>query len=187
MGELVGYARVSTEGQDLSGQLEALREIGCKKIFGGKQSGRSRGNQKKLEEMLSYIREGDLVVVSKLDRLGRSLRTILNTIEAIHQKGAALKTLDGAIDTSNGSPFSQAMVSLIGTFAQLERDLIVDRTAEGREQAKRKGVKFGRKPSLSIQVREEIRVAYKKGMNISQLAKKYSTTRQTVYRVVGDK
>ena len=96
----VGYARVSTVEQDLTMQLDALKQADCGEIFSGKQSGASKQNEEKLNELLSYIRKGDVVIVTKLDRLGRSLKAVLATIEAIHTKGATLRTLDNAINTS---------------------------------------------------------------------------------------
>jgi DNA invertase Pin-like site-specific DNA recombinase len=120
---LIGFARVSTKEQDLSSQLEQLKAAGCDEVFSGKQSGATDENEKKLTELINYVRKDDTVVTTKLDRLGRSLRMILNTADLIHEKGARLRTLDGAIDTSNNSPFAKAQLSLIGTFAQLERVL----------------------------------------------------------------
>jgi len=131
----IGFARVSAVHQDLSSQLDALKAAGCEEIFSGKQAGATEENQRKLDEMLKYIRRGDIVYVTRLDRLGRSLKSILQNIDTIHEKGAKLKTLDGAIDTSNESPLATATISLLGTFAQLERDLILDRTSEGRVRA----------------------------------------------------
>jgi DNA invertase Pin-like site-specific DNA recombinase len=149
MGQLIGFARVSTQGQELDGQLEALKAAGCIKIFDGKNSGAKEANKVRLDEMINYIREGDTVLVTKLDRLGRSLRMILEALDAIEGKKASVRSLDGAIDTSNQSPTAKAQQALIGIFAQLERDLIVSRTSEGRDLAMKNGVQFGRKQKLS--------------------------------------
>jgi DNA invertase Pin-like site-specific DNA recombinase len=96
----IGFAGVSTKEQDLSAQIEQLQAAGCDEIFSGKQSGASHENERKLDELIRYIRQSDTVVVTKLDRLGRSLKMVLDTIDKIHQKNATLKTLDGAIDPS---------------------------------------------------------------------------------------
>ena len=181
--QLIGFARVSTSSQDLASQLKTLEEHGCNKVFHGKQSGKSTENELKLKELVDYVRQGDTVVVTKLDRLGRSLKSILETIQQITDKGATLETLDGAIDTTNSSPFAQAQLNLIGTFAQLERDLIVQRTTEGREAAKNKGVKFGRKSVLSDEQRTAIRKQLAKGATVYALAKEYKVSRQTIMRV----
>ncbi|WP_334031173.1 recombinase family protein [Alteromonas sp. P256] len=185
---LVGFARVSTTAQDLAAQLEQFDGIGCDNVFAGKQGGTKDENERKLEEMIGYIRDGDVVVVTKLDRLGRSLRIILSAIDAIHKEGASLRTLDGAIDTSNNSPFAQAQVSLIGTFAQLERDLIVSRTGDGRERAKLKGVKFGRKPKLNSDQKREVVKLYNSGngKSISKLSQKFNVSRMTISRIVNE-
>lgn len=180
---LIGYARVSTKEQDLNNQLNQLKAAGCEKIIHGKHSGASRDNELKLQELVDYVRDGDVVIVTKLDRLGRSLKAILQTIEKIHEKGAMLRTLDGAVDTSQETPFSQAMISLIGTFAQLERDLIVSRTSDGREAAKNRGVQFGRRPSLSSEEQAKAMTMLKAGASVRATAKALGTTRQTIYRL----
>lgn len=183
---IIGFARVSTREQDLSSQLEALKKAGCIKIFHGKQSGASKENEDKLQELVNYVRDGDTVLVTKLDRLGRSLRSILKTIDRIHAEKASLKTLDGAIDTSNDSPFAKAQLSLIGTFSQLERDLIISRTSEGRQRAKSSGVKFGRPSKLTEQEVIEVRKLFNKGEGLSKnaLSKKFGVSRMTILRVV---
>lgn len=183
----VGYARVSTLDQDLTLQLEALNGSGCEKIFHGKQSGASKQNEDKLGQMLEYIREGDTVLVTKLDRLGRSLKSILETIESIHQKGAKLKTLDGVIDTSAKSPFAKATVSLLGVFAQLERDLIVSRTGEGRALAKKMGKRLGRNKTISDKDRESIRKRLKAGESKSALSREFAVSRTTIGRICTEK
>lgn len=180
----IGYARVSTKEQDLDNQLEALKQAGCQKVIHGKQSGSSKENDTKLAELVEYVRDGDVVVVTKLDRLGRSLKMILQTLEDIHAKGAMLKTLDGSIDTSKEGPFSKAMVSLIGTFAELERNLIVSRTTEGRDAAKRKGVKFGRKPSMTDDEQRQALAKLNAGKSVRATALEFGVTRQTIYRVI---
>lgn len=180
---IVGFARVSTVGQDLQNQLEALTAAGCEPIFYGKQSGISKENEKKLSELVAYVRDGDVVVTTKLDRLGRSLKYILEVIQQITDKGATFKTLDGAVNTTNDSPFARAQLSLIGTFAQLERDLIAQRTTEGREAAKGKGVKFGRKPALTATEQKLVVSSLSNGASVYGLAKKYSVSRQTIMRI----
>jgi DNA invertase Pin-like site-specific DNA recombinase len=180
----VGFARVSTKEQDLSNQLEALQKAGCEKVIHGKQSGSSKENDRKLAELVDFVREGDVVVVTKLDRLGRSLKMILQTLEDIHGKGAMLRTLDGSIDTSQQTPFSKAMISLIGTFAELERNLIVSRTSEGREVARRKGVRFGRRPSMTEEEQQSALDRLNAGQSVRATAIEFGVTRQTLYRVM---
>ncbi|NRP10375.1 MULTISPECIES: recombinase family protein [unclassified Marinobacterium] len=181
----IGYARVSTKEQDLTEQLERLEEIGCDPIFSGKQSGDSKINDAKLAEMISFIRKGDVVVITKLDRLGRSLKSIINTIEEIHAKKASLKSLDNAIDTSNDTPYAKAQLALLATFAQLERELIIDRTSEGRKRAMEEGKQFGRPPILSDEQKKKVITDYKRGANKSALSRKYGVSRMTISRIVG--
>ena len=180
----VGFARVSTKEQDLEIQLSKLNDFGCEKIFQGKQSGASIRNEEKLKELIDFIREGDEVIVTRLDRLGRSLKSILDSIDSIHSKGACLNIIDGSLNTSNDNPFSTAMINLCGVFAQLERDLIKARTAEGREEAKSKGKKMGRMPALSDQKAQELYKAKLKGKSISALARKFEVSRPTVHRTI---
>ena len=180
----VGFARVSTQEQDLQVQLSKLGAHGCEKVFQGKQSGASIKNDEKLKDLINFIREGDEVIVTRLDRLGRSLKTILEAIESIHKKGACLNIIDGSLNTGNDNPFSTAMINLCGVFAQLERDLIKARTAEGREEAKAKGKHMGRMPALSDKQAKELYKDKLNGESISALAKKYSVSRPTVHRTI---
>ena len=178
----IGYARVSSISQNLESQIKSLKDAGCVKIFEGKYSGTSKKNADQITALIDYIRDDDVVVVTRLDRLGRSLKMILQTIEQIHQKQASLKTLDGALDTSNENAISKAMVSLIGVFAQLERDLIFDRTSEGREIARNKGKHMGRPKTISDEKRKQIRTELKSN-SVNALAKKYDVSRTTIQRI----
>jgi len=180
----VGFARVSTKEQELNLQLKQLKDFGCEKIFHGKHSGVSVKNDEKLKEMIDFIREDDEVVVCRLDRLGRSLKSILDTIDNIHNKKATLNIIDGSLNTSNDNPFSTAMINLCGVFAQLERDLIKSRTAEGREAAKAQGKHLGRMPSLSEKQGKELLKEKLDGKSISSLARKYNVSRATVHRAI---
>jgi len=180
---LVGFARVSTDDQDLTLQLEALRNAGCDKIFYGKHSGATDENGQQLARLVDYIRDGDIVQVTKLDRLGRSLKMILSAIDNIHAKQATLKCLDGMIDTSNNSPIATAIVNLIATFAQLERDLIITRTSEGRARAMAEGKRFGRKPSLDEKQIQSVVSALKRKTPIRRVAIEHGTSRGTIYRI----
>jgi len=180
---LVGYARVSTQEQSLESQLESLESVGCSKIFYGKQSGKSEDNEKQLSRLIDYVREGDIVVLTKLDRMGRSLNRILSAIDLIQSKGAFVKTLDGQVDTSDSSPMKEAMTQLLGVFAQLEHSIITDRLQSGRERTGRKG---GRKKKLCIEQRKSVQASAKKGISVSQLARDYGVSRMTIHRVLAE-
>ena len=182
MGQCVGWARVSSEGQDLEGQLEALNAVKCEKIFSSKHSGKSNStNADKLEELITYVREGDIVVVTKLDRLGRSLREVLNTVDTLREKGVALKALEQPIDTSKEDAFSNAMLQMMGVFAEMERTFIVERTRAGRERTGNYG---GRKKTISDEERKKIRELVADGATQYALAKQYGVSKQTIHRIV---
>jgi DNA invertase Pin-like site-specific DNA recombinase len=182
MGQFVGWARVSGEGQDLDGQLDALSAANCEKVFSSKHSGKGKGtNADKLQELISYVREGDIVVVTKLDRLGRSLREVLNTVDTLRDKGVALKALEQPIDTSKDDAFSNAMLQMMGVFAEMERTFIVERTKAGRERTGNYG---GRKKTISDDERQQIRELVAAGATQYSLAKRYGVSKQTIHRIV---
>jgi len=182
---LIGYARVSTHEQDLEGQVDALEDYGCQKVFTGKQGGNSLDNVKKLDDMLDYIREGDVVCVTKLDRLGRSLKGIMTAIDEIHAKGAALTTLDGVVNSADDSPFGKAVLHVIAVFAELNKSLIIKNTSEGRERAIAQGKHMGRPKTISDSDREKIRNLIKsKQKSKNQLSKDYGVSRTTIKRIV---
>ncbi len=178
---LIGYARVSTQDQSLDAQVEDLKTAGCAKIFHGKQSGKSDDNDKRLHEMLSYVREGDTVVLTKLDRMGRSLNRILQTVQQLQDNGVAVKTLDGQVDTTSSSPMQKAMTQLLGVFAELEHSIIVDRLQAGRERTGRKG---GRAKALTDVQMDKVKKLYLGGKSKSQLAKDFGVSRATIMRTV---
>ncbi len=178
---LVGYARVSTQDQDLTAQLNALEAEGCTKTFHGKQSGKSDDNQKKLEELLDYVRGGDTVVLTKLDRMGRSLNRILITFQQLQDKGVTVKTLDGQVDTSSSDPMKKAFTQLLGLFSELEHSIIVDRLQSGRERTGKKG---GKPKSLNDDQIADVRKLFADGVSKSKLAAEFGVSRMTIMRTV---
>jgi DNA invertase Pin-like site-specific DNA recombinase len=177
---LIGFARVSTKQQDLTIQLEKLASYGCTKIFQGKHSGKADSNKQALEELLNYAREGDTVVVTKLDRLGRSLSQVLNTIDSFNSGGVKLVAIDQPIDTSSNDPMSKAMVQLLGMFAEMERNFIVSRTSEGKAQSGNYG---GRKPKLTEEQRLEVKAKLSQGISKVALSKEYNVSRATILNI----
>jgi DNA invertase Pin-like site-specific DNA recombinase len=177
---LIGFARVSTQAQDLSIQMEALKAQDCVKIFQGKHSGKADTNKEALEELLEYVRSGDVVVVTKMDRLGRSLSQVLTVLDLLESKGVTLKAIDQGIDTAKGDPLSKAMVQLLGMFAEMERNFIVSRTAEGRKASGNYG---GRKPKLTPEQREEVKQRLIKGESKVKLSKAYAVSRATILNI----
>lgn len=193
----IGYARVSTQAQDLSEQLTALRKFGCEKIFSGKFSGKAldeedletiltrvKQNKVQLDKMLNYIREGDVVVVTKVDRLGRSLSQFMKVFEALRQKNVGFIALDQGIDTTKRSdPMAIAMIHLLGLFAELERSFIVERTQEGKRAKIAAGnlqAKGGRPRKVTAMIKSKIMLDFEKGASLSQVCKKYTLSRSTV-------
>jgi DNA invertase Pin-like site-specific DNA recombinase len=150
---VVGYARVSTQDQDLSGQLEALKREGATKIYREKVSG-VRADRPELAKLMAGLKAGDVVAVSKLDRLGRSTRELLDLIDRIGKAGASFRSLgDPLWDT--GSAQGRLLSTLLAAIAEFERELIRERTGDGRKRALAAGVKFGRKLKLSAFQRAE--------------------------------
>src|SRR5213592_2286566 len=138
---LVGYARVSTSEQTLDLQKDALEKIGCTKIYSDVVSG-AKAERKGLQEALEYVRQGDALVVWRLDRLGRSLKHLIETVTALKQQGIAFKSMTEHIDTSTAT--GQLVFHLFGALAEFERNLITERTLAGLEAARARGRKGGR-------------------------------------------
>jgi DNA invertase Pin-like site-specific DNA recombinase len=180
MGELIGYARVSTQDQNLDAQLEQLKSAGCTEVFYGKQSGKSDDNALKLTEMVKYARKGDVILVTKFDRLGRSLKQVLDVVEQLQKKGVTIRTLDGQVDSSNDSPMARAFTQLLGVFAELEHGFIVDRLQSGRERTGKKG---GRKPKLTEEQITEVKTKLEQGVSKVKLSKEYGVSRATVLNI----
>jgi DNA invertase Pin-like site-specific DNA recombinase len=177
---LIGFARVSTVSQDLTEQLAKLNSYGCEKVFNGKHSGKAEANKHALDELLAYVRSGDTVVVTKIDRFGRSLSQVLSTIELLNTKGVNLIAIDQNIDTSNQDPMSKAMVQLLGMFAEMERNFIVTRTTEGKIASGNFG---GRKPKLTPDQKNDIKAKLSNGTSKVKLAKEYAVSRATILNI----
>ncbi|GBF27147.1 DNA-invertase hin [bacterium MnTg02] len=177
----IGYCRVSKDDQDLSLQKDALKAAGCEKIFAEKISG-TKNDRPQLQAALDFAREGDTLIVWKLDRLGRSLSQLVSTVERLKADGIQFKCLSPAMDTTTSS--GKLIFGIFATLAEFERDLIVERTKAGLEAAAARGRKGGRPPSMTP---EKIRAAadmLRKGDNVSQIARVLNVSRQTIYRNV---
>src|SRR3954468_15152802 len=150
-----GYARVSTDGQSVDAQVRQLTKAGCKKVFREVASG-AKTDRAQLRRLLDQLGADDVLTVTRLDRLARSTRDLLNTLAAITAKGAGFRSLgDGWADTT--TPHGRLMLTVLGGLAEFERDLIRTRTGEGRARARARGVKLGRPPKLTPhQIREAI-------------------------------
>ena len=175
---LVGYARVSTGGQSLEVQLRALAE--CNKVFQEKVSGAS-DDRPQLTLLLDYVKEGDVVMVTKLDRLARHTRHLLEISEFLQHKQVALRILNLGIDTS--TPTGKLMLTMIGAIATFERELMLERQAEGIELAKRRGVYKGRKPTAMAKGNEVLALVAK-GLPRSEIAKRTGISISSVQRIL---
>jgi DNA invertase Pin-like site-specific DNA recombinase len=176
-----GYARVSTDGQTLDAQHELLRAAGAEQVFAEKISGAQR-DRPALQRLLGALEPGDAVLVTKLDRLARSTRDLLNTLAAIGEAGAGFRSLsDPWADTT--TPHGRLMVTVLGGLAEFERHLILSRTDEGRKQAKARGIKFGRRPKLTKHQREEALARKRRGETLTAIARSYNVSHMTICRL----
>lgn len=173
----IGYARVSTQDQDTQAQISALMAAGCEIAFQEKASG-GRWDRPELHRLLSQLRKGDVVVVWKLDRLSRSLKDLLLTLEKIEEAGADFQSLTEAIDTA--SPAGQMMMQIVGSFAEFERAMLRERTKSGLDAARKDGRVGGRRPKLTPQQQKEIVAlvtsGQKTGADAARLFRVHSST-----------
>ncbi|MDD3433280.1 MAG: recombinase family protein [Tepidiphilus sp.] len=181
-GLLLGYARVSTDAQDLTNQREALAAAGCSRIFAEKITG-ARRDRPELARLLDHLRPGDVVTVTRLDRLARSTRDLLDIAERIQAAGAGLRSLaEPWADTT--SPAGRMVLTVFAGIAEFERSLIIDRTRNGREAAKARGVKFGPRPTLTPAQIEHARELIQGGRTVKEAASLLSVHRSTLYRAL---
>ena len=176
---IYGYARVSTDGQSVDAQVAALRKHGAEKVFREVASG-AKTDRVQLRRVISQLAAGDVPIVTRLDGLARSTRDLLNTLAAITDKEAGFRALNDAwADTT--TPHGRLMLTVLGGLAEFERDLIRARTSEGRERAKARGVKLGRKPKLTEhQKREAIRRRDHDGEPVLEIARGYNVSHSTI-------
>lgn len=168
---LIGYARVSTQEQDNAAQIAALEAAGCKRIFQEKMTG-GRWERPELLRLLEHLREGDILVVWKLDRLSRSLKDLLTLMEKVQQAGAGFRSLTETIDTT--TPGGRMMMQIVGAFAEFERAMLRERTRVGLEEARKAGRVGGRRPKLNSFQRKEIVNQVKTGKMSAANAARFS-------------
>jgi DNA invertase Pin-like site-specific DNA recombinase len=177
-----GYARVSSADQSVEGQIAELQAAGCTQVYDEKVSGASRKGRKELARVIARLREGDVLIVTRLDRLARSTRDLLNVLDEISEKGASFKSLgDSWADTT--TMHGKLMVTVLGGLAEFERELIAKRTDAGRQRAKANGVKFGRKRKLTDHQRKEAISRRESGEAITSIARSYNVHYSMVSRL----
>jgi len=184
---LIGYARVSTVGQDLATQQEILESEGCNRIFVEKVTGTSTDQREELKEAMMYARSGDTLVITKIDRLARSIIDLNKLIQELAEKGVNVKFIKENIEfkaEGDTNSLQTLLFNILGSFAQFERDLIVERTAEGRERAKKQGKHMGRPGPDEKELKRALKL-YKErkqnGMSVNDIVKTTGVPRSTLY------
>ena len=178
---MIGYARVSTSGQTLDAQLEQLKTHGCDQVFRETMSG-ARADRPELKNALATLSDGDVLVVTRLDRLARSTRDLLDIVHTIETRGAKLKSLaDTWADTT--TPTGKLILTVLGGLAEFERSLIRERTSEGRERARKAGRHLGRPFKLTPYQREQALKMRREGQDNAEIARVLGVSRSTVSRI----
>ena len=176
-----GYARVSTDGQSLEAQIRELRVAGAEQVYREKISG-AIGDRAQLRRVLARLATGDVLLVTRLDRLARSTRDLLNTLATVADKGAGFRSLrDSWADTT--TPHGRLMLTVLAGLAEFERELIRTRTGEGRDRAKARGVRMGRKPKLTAHQRKEALARRDAGEPLVDIARSYAVHHTTISRL----
>lgn len=180
---LIGYARVSTDDQHLDNQRSALRAVGCQRIYEEKISGAKR-NRPELTKLFEHLREDDVLVATRLDRLARATKDLLELAEILNRLNVGLRSLaEPWADTT--SPSGKMVLTIFAGIAEFERSLIAERTTAGRLAAKRKGIRFGRPPKLSA---EQIALGHRlssEGTSVREVARMLNCHHATLYRAIG--
>lgn len=177
---LVGYARVSSIGQSLEVQEDLLRDAGCEKVFAEKKSGRTTSDRKALQEALEFVREGDTLVITRLDRLARSIMDLRQIVDRLAAKGVTFRCLQqGAIDTTRSD--GKLLLNILASFAEFEADIRSERQRDGIEKAKAKGVYKGRPKSID---RSKVREMHSGGATPTEISRQLGIARASVYRAL---
>jgi DNA invertase Pin-like site-specific DNA recombinase len=179
---IYGYARVSTDAQDLTGQLDQLAAAGCERVFREKVSG-ATAERPQLKKLMEAVGPGDMVIIPAVDRLSRDTTDLLVIARDLQKAGAGLRSLaEPVVDTT--SDFAEVVLAILGVAAKLERRRIKERTARGRVDAKAKGVKFGRKPKLTPhQQREAVKRRDEGNETLRSIGRSYNVSAQTIGRL----
>jgi len=181
MGEVVGYGRVSSQGQSLAVQDEKLKAFGCTRIYAEKKSGRQQDNRPQFQACLEFLRDGDTLVISRLDRMARSVLDLAKIADVLKRKGVTLTVLDQSIDTSTSE--GKLMFSLLGAFAEFECDIRAERQSDGIAKAKSAGVTFGRKKALTDEQIKRVQfLRNEEKLSVPDIADRFNCGVATIYR-----
>ncbi|MDO3129658.1 recombinase family protein [Mycobacteroides abscessus subsp. bolletii] len=181
---LIGYARVSTAEQSVGLQLDALQAAGAERVFTDEGISGSVSSRPELDKCMEVLREGDTLVVWRLDRLARSLKNLLELVESLSSKGIHLRSLTESIDTSSAS--GRLVLSVFGALAEFERSLIIERTQAGLTAARARGAKIGRPTAMSDSQIQQARTLVSAGHRVGDVARSLGVGRSTLYRVLGE-
>jgi DNA invertase Pin-like site-specific DNA recombinase len=180
----VGYARVSSTGQNLESQLEKLELVGCSKIFQEKMSGTKADNRTQLQEAIAFAREGDVFIVTRLDRCSRSVNDLYQIMEQLKIKGVDFKATEQDLDTTTST--GRLMIGLLSIVSAFETDLRAERQSDGIKSALNRGIKFGRKHKLDTDAVIEAIKLKEQGYSNQQIANKFSIGKSTLLRYFAD-
>jgi DNA invertase Pin-like site-specific DNA recombinase len=178
----IGYARVSSSGQNLESQIEALQKAGCEKIFQEKMSGKQSDNRVELQNALDFVRDGDEFYVTRLDRCSRSVKDLHEIIDMLNDKGVAFKATEQDLDTSTST--GRLMIGLLSIVSAFETDLRAERQADGIKSAIKRGVKFGRVAKMNDEQVVQAIQMQNDGMVNQEIADNFGVGRSTLLRYI---
>ncbi len=178
----VGYARVSSSGQNLESQIEALKKVGCTKIFTEKKSGTKTNDRVQLQEAIDFVRDGDEFYVTRLDRCSRSVKDLHEIVDTLNAKNVAFKATEQDLDTSSSA--GRLMIGLLSIVSAFETDLRAERQADGIRSAKARGVRFGAKPKFDAQRTKEAILMQNQGIANQVIADEYGIGKSTLLRYI---
>jgi DNA invertase Pin-like site-specific DNA recombinase len=176
---IYGYARVSTTEQDLTVQEDALRAAGCEVLRSEKVSGSSVNGRNELQNLMDFVRGGDEIVVTRIDRLARSVRDLQNLVYEMGRKGVSLRVTEQSVDT--GTSAGKCFLDMLGVFAEFETNLRRERQMEGIAKAKERGVYQGRKKSID---RDRVKELHSEGLGATKIARELGCERTSIYRIL---
>jgi DNA invertase Pin-like site-specific DNA recombinase len=179
----IGYGRVSTSDQNLSSQEDALKAAGCDRVFTDTFTG-TKKDRPELNKALDLLRDGDTLVITRLDRLGRSAKDLLEIVTGLEERGVEFEVIEQSIDTK--TPEGKLFFTIIGGFAEFEREIMRSRTMDGLAAARARGRLGGRPPKFTPKQKTQIVRLYNDGMHVSEIMQMFNAARPTIYKVLNE-